>query len=604
MPHRLPFQLPPLPILLLFTLALLCLLPVYDSLAQPELSPEARKPVADIAATEFHIASDAPIDSQFVDLDGFGTALSLSGDFLLVGAPVRENDDGSTGRGFIYQRSGESWTKAAELFADDPASNTQLGQSVALDGDYALLGAHDLAISSEESGAAYVFKRSGSTWTKRFKLTPTGGQPGERFGAAVALSGSYAVIGAPESDAQGSSAGRAYIFMRSGEAWTQVETLLPESLDNFDRFGTAVAMEGDLALVGAPGASTDSFGTGAVFVYTRSGAAWELTATLAGSDSAFDHEFGVSVDLDGNRAIIGATGADGGGAVYIFVRSGDAWLQTAKLTASDREINDAFGSAVALRGVYAVVGAEHEDTQADGAGASYVFSDADGSWSELTKLVPSDPAEAERSRFGTAVSLGQEYMAVGYSEGLIHLSANGAVSIFTHDDGELPDFASVNLSGSVSYETDTPVTAMVLANGQFTFSGGGTYALPNVPLDGEGQVTVQIYAAGLAPKVQVLAPTTQSLTYDIPMTLDEAGRAFDVTHAAAADESGRYTVSGTIAYAGIPVCALALANGQHAFSCGGGGAFTLTGVPLDGDGRITLQTFASGFSPGLVTFAP
>lgn len=162
----------------------------------------------------------------------------------------------------------------------------------------------------------------------------------------------------------------------------------------------------------------------------------------------------------------------------------------------------------------------------------------------------------------------------------------------------------VAIHGKVTWE-DTPVTAMVLANGAFTFSTGpgGYYSLANVPVDGEGRITIQTYAAGLAPKVETLTPEQATLAKEIPMVQDAEAPSFSVAFEVA-DSGSAHAMTGSVSYFGEPVCALALANGQYAFSCEGAGAFSLSGIPTDGNGQITLQVFAAGFTPYSTTITP
>ncbi len=174
------------------------------------------------APTEFKLtASDAAAG------DVFGFSVALSGDTALVGA-VGDDDAGSfSGSAYVFVRSGTSWIQQAKLTASDAASNDIFGGSVALIGDTALVGAAGDDDAGSVSGSAYVFVRSGTTWTEQAKLTASDAAAGDRFGIAVALNGSTALVVAPNDDDAAFSSGSAYVFVRSGTTWSQQAKLGP-----------------------------------------------------------------------------------------------------------------------------------------------------------------------------------------------------------------------------------------------------------------------------------------------------------------------------------------------------------------------------------------
>jgi hypothetical protein len=165
-----------------------------------------------------------------------------------------------------------------------------------------------------------------------------------------------------------SGEGAAYVFVRSGTAWSQQKELTASDAAAGDLFGLSVALSGSTALIGAHGKNSN---TGAAYVFVRSGTAWSQQKKLTASDGAADDFFGGSVALDGQTAVIGAIGGNsGGGAAYVFARSGTAWSQQAELTASDAAHDDSFGGSVALSGKTAIIGAHNKNA---GAGAAYAF---------------------------------------------------------------------------------------------------------------------------------------------------------------------------------------------------------------------------------------
>jgi hypothetical protein len=236
---------------------------------------------------------------------------------------------------------------------------------VALDGETALVGADQANVGGNSNqGAAYVFTRSGTSWSQQWKLAATDGAAGDWFGRSVALDGQTALVGAHLATIGGNTwQGAAYVFTRSGANWSQQQKLVAADGARSDFLGYSVSLDGDTALVGAFRADVDDNSSqGAAYVFTRSGASWSQQQKLVATDGAADDEFGISVALDGQTALVGANLANVGGnssqgAAYVFRRSGVNWNQEQKLIATDGAAGDELGYAVALDGETALVGA-------------------------------------------------------------------------------------------------------------------------------------------------------------------------------------------------------------------------------------------------------
>jgi len=313
--------------------------------------------------------------------DQFGYAVALAGDTALVGVPWDDVGDGTDqGSAYVFTRSGTTWTQQAHLTAADGAAYDWFGNAVALDGDTALVGApRDSVGSSDGQGSAYVFTRSGTTWSQQAQLTAATGAAGDDFGWAVALAGDTAVVGAPYAEV-GDALGSAYVFTRTGVAWSQQAELAPAGSPEVGYFGWAVAVSGDTALVGSPGDMVgDASSQGAAYVFARSGTAWGLPQRLTAADGAEYDEFGIAVAVSGDAALVGAYAADVAaqvdqGAAYLYARGGAAWHLQEKLLAADGAAEDFFGWAVAVSGDTALVGAYGDDSGANSEqGAAYLF---------------------------------------------------------------------------------------------------------------------------------------------------------------------------------------------------------------------------------------
>ncbi len=301
--------------------------------------------------------------------DYFGWSVSISGDYAVVGT---YNDSA-----FIFKREGSVWIEQGKLTASDAAAYDYFGYSVSISGDYAIVGAYGDDDGGSYSGSAYVFKREGTTWTEQAKLTASDAAYYDWFGSSVAISGDYAVIGAPLDDDAGSYSGSAYIFKRDGLTWIEQGKLIASDAAASDNFGESVSISGDTAIVGAPDDDDGGSNSGSAYVFKRDGTTWTEQAKLTASDAAYSDAFGRSVSISGDTAIAGAYANDDGGnasgSAYIFKRDGTTWTERAKLTASDAAASDFFGYSVAVGGGSAIVGATGDDDAGSRSGSAYVY---------------------------------------------------------------------------------------------------------------------------------------------------------------------------------------------------------------------------------------
>jgi len=303
------------------------------------------------------------------DLFGFSVALSADGSTALVGA---QGDTGPAetevpGAAYIFTRSDGVWSQQTMLTASDRQVGDHFGVSVALSdsGDTALVGAYvDDVGANVGQGSAYVYQRSGVTWSEQAHLTSTDGAAEDYFGRSVALSadGSTALIGADmKTIGANTRQGAAYIFARSNSTWSQQARLTDLNGGGYDWFGVGAALSGDgqTALVGDDG-------DGAI-VFTASGGTWSQQALLTDPEAAYiGWGDSIAISADGNTALI----EDG----YIFSRSGGTWLAGTRLQPDDNP--SGFGSAVALSGdgSIALIGANYATIGANlKQGAAYFF---------------------------------------------------------------------------------------------------------------------------------------------------------------------------------------------------------------------------------------
>lgn len=329
-------------------------------------------------------ASDGFANDRF----GNSVAISNSGDTVIVGASFADVN-GAVDRGatYVFIKSGTTWTQQVKLAASDGLANDNFGSSVAINGTTAIVGAAGADINGKDSqGAAYVFVKNGTTWTQQFKLTASDGAKLDNFGNSVAINGNIGIVGAHRADINGAvDRGAAYVFARNvNNTWTQQAKLLASGGLANDNFGSSVASNsGDTVIIGAAFADIDGvLNRGAAYVFVANGTTWTQQTRLLASEGKENNKFGNSVSVSGNTAIVGDEGAniDGKsaqGAAYVFIKSGTTWTQQVKLLASDGAKLDNFGSGVAISGNTAIVGSLNADIGSGingiNQGAAYVF---------------------------------------------------------------------------------------------------------------------------------------------------------------------------------------------------------------------------------------
>jgi len=307
--------------------------------------------------------------------DGLGTSVVLT-DFGVVA--------GGDGGVVAFQENGglyASWIKSWVIHPG-PATAAGFGTTVAV-GDFV-------------ANVVRVFDKFGDSWLETGLLSPAGGvNPNDAFGDALFFTKDLIVVGSQGSDAFGSDAGAVHVFERLAGQWTETAVLIGQDSVSGDHFGCSVAGTNDRIIVGAKAHAGGMSGAGAAYVFERLGATWKQTARLAASDRAVGDRFGGSVALWADVAVIGAPGADFGGTdsgkVYVYDQAGGSWAQSRILTASDARPQDQFGLSVRLRGDALLVSAPYRDQSALDVGAVYLFERLGEQWIQVDQLSPELP---------------------------------------------------------------------------------------------------------------------------------------------------------------------------------------------------------------------
>ncbi len=423
-------------------LPLLLLVSWFPALAQNQLQP--------CEVQELTASDGAPGDY-------FATSVSLALNTVIVGSPGAEDAGDNTGSAYVFRLEETSWIEETKLTASDAEAGDRFAFAVSIGEDFAAVGAWGADDFGSDSGAAYVYRHDDNgtpndgtddVWIEEAKLTAPDAAPDDVFGVAVSISGTRVLVGAHHNDDASPNnpvceSGSAYVFRREGETWVHEAKLVASDASCTDAFGRSVSLDADHAIIGAFQGLPSSGLPGAAYVFRRDDNGtpqnstddyWVEQDRLAASDGAANDQFGWSVAISGDQAVVGAWADDdagsASGSAYIFVRDengtpsdpqDDHWVETDKLTASDGASGDSLGESVSICGEFVVLGADWANF--DGlvqAGVAYVFrrddndtpSDPhDDDWVELSKLTASDADHGDA--FGRSVSVSGDRVVVG-----------------------------------------------------------------------------------------------------------------------------------------------------------------------------------------------
>ncbi|MBE7482746.1 MAG: FG-GAP repeat protein [Polyangiaceae bacterium] len=411
-----------------------------------------------------------PNDGEASDRFSYA-AVDVDGDTAIVGAWGDDDKGSNAGAAYVFVKNGGTWSQQAKLTASDGGANDYFGVVTAVEGDTAIVGAYQ---DDNWQGSAYVFVRNGTTWTQQAKLTAGDPTNGAEFGCRVGISGDTVIVGARWR----APSGAAYVFTRSGTTWSQQAKLTSDATAgggvSGGGFGWSVDVSGDTALVSAFQDDITATDQGSLFVFTRSGATWSQQAKLVASDAGAGHKLGYWVALQGNTVLAGAPfHGSGRGAGYVFFRSGTAWSEQGKLLAADGAAGDNLGNAVAVHGDVAILGAEGDDigTSAN-QGSAYLFTRTGNAWSEAVKLAAADGTGGDQ--FGNAVSLSNGVALAGAYLDNPKGSQSGSAYVFDYTNGTGGTGGTGGTATGGTGGTATGGTGGTAAGGTAGAGGAGT----------------------------------------------------------------------------------------------------------------------------------
>jgi CSLREA domain-containing protein len=505
--------------------------------------------LADVAQQAFLKASN-PGQS-----DSYGYTVAVSGDTVVIGAPNesssatgvngdQNNDDvPGSGAAYVLVRDGMgNWTQQAYLKASNTDLYDQFGSAVAISGDTIVVAAPYEAstatgVNGDESdnntpysGAAYVFTRTGTTWTQQAYLKASNTDAYDQFASAVGISGDTIVVAAPYEDSSATgfngdqsnndreSSGATYIFVRNEATWSQQAYLKASNPGQYDYFGYAVAISGDSVVVGAQGEASNVTGvngdqsnndasySGAAYIFVRNESSWSQQAYLKASNTGAYDQFGSAVSISGDSVVVGspyedssATGVNGdqsdnagqnSGAAYIFVRAATDWTQQAYLKASNtegggmRSSGDTFGSSVAVAGDSTVIGARYEASSATGlngdeednsapyAGAAYLYLRGVTGWTFQSYLKASNAAQY--AQFGYSVAVSGNTLVAGAPFDNSTTEGSGAAYIFTFAPATVNTAPTITATTGSSRRRGTAASNSTIATVSDTETAAGS----------------------------------------------------------------------------------------------------------------------------------
>ena len=400
-------------------------------------------------------ASDADVNDQF------GGAVAISGTTAVIGSFLDDDNDLNSGSAYLFDTT--TGQQLFKLLASDGQRNDFFGSAVAISGSTAIVGARGDDTPILSTGSAYLFNTN--TGQQLFKLVASDGASSDEFGFSVAISGTTAVVGAYGDNTSVNGAGSAYIFdTTTGQQLRKIT--LPDANQDA-RFGYAVAITGTTAIIGAPGGIGEEIRSGAAYVYdTTTG---QQLAKLTASDGELFDLFGSSVAISGSMAIVGApvtndAGTESGSAYVFDITTGQ---QLFKLVSSDLSAFDRFARSVAISGTTAIVGATGDDNGGSQTGSAYVFDTTTGE--QILKLTASAPRTDDL--FGASVAISPEAAIIGTPfDDESMATDSGSVRVFYNIVGFDPCPTDLNNSGA----TDLPDLNLVLSNFGMTTTTGDT----------------------------------------------------------------------------------------------------------------------------------
>jgi hypothetical protein len=326
-------------------------------------------------AQQARLGTSSPLIDAYL-----GATVATNGSYTAAGAPYASV--GAQNDGVVYLFSNATWQQQTILLPNDPDSLSQFGNALAINGNTLFVGAPMHDSFGANAGAVYVFTFDGVSWVQRQKLIGADTASGDRFGSALALNDGWLAVSAPLHSSPGSPGGAVYLFEFDGVSWVQrYKVGAPDTIAG-DRFGSAIALDNGWLAVGVPLHRFVGSASGAVYLFEFNGTAWVQRQKFVASDTVGGDQFGSALALENQRLVVGAplhnSNGPASGAVYIFERATTTWIERAKLIGSDTNAGDRLGGSISIDGNTILVGAYGDTAAGPATGAAYVFVEVTG----------------------------------------------------------------------------------------------------------------------------------------------------------------------------------------------------------------------------------
>jgi len=407
--------------------------------------------------------------------DSFGESVAISGDIAIVGAYGDDDNGTRSGSAYVYEKNDNgTWIQIIKLLATDASEYDYFGRSVAISDKTIIIGAYR---DNDSRGSVYIFEKDeNGAWLETSKLAAPDAATSDYFGSSVGISGDTAIVGAYGDDEGSTETGSAYVFQKAGDgSWTCMSKLRAIDYFQYDYFGASVAISGDIAIIGAYGNDDNGSESGSAYIFTReSNGSWSEASKLLASDANISDHFSSSVAISGNRAVIGAYGNNNSkGSAYIFTRDiNGSWTETSKLTAPDAEDNDYFGGSVAISGDHVIVGSYGDDDNGSSSGSVYIYTiNTDGTWVQFNKSIASDANSNDY--FGRSVSIGDSHIIVGaYGDDDDGSASGSAYTYLMKQDLEINENSTDIKTLNINDEDNDTISYTLSGNDALLFSIG------------------------------------------------------------------------------------------------------------------------------------
>jgi hypothetical protein len=500
------------------------------------------------------------------------------------------------------------FTQVTELTSTDGSAMDMFGNSVAVSGDTAVVGAvHHAVGANQGQGSVYVFARNqggADNWGEVKQLTASDGGAGDEFGSSVAISGDTIIVGAPDDKVGPNSfQGSAYVFYRNqggADNWGEVKHLTASDGGVLDFFGNSAAVSGDTIVVGADGDKVGpNFDQGSAYVFDRNQGGpdnWGEVKKLTASDGTTSDLFAYSLAISGDDIVVGAVADTIGantsqGSAYVFGRNqggSETWGEVKKLIASDGALGDSFGRSVGISGDTVVVGADFDDVGANNdQGSAYVFERNQGgvsNWGEVKHLIASVSTDSDF--FGASVAISLDTIIVGAPGNDDPTLNQGAAYAFQRDQGGAGNWGQVTKITASTGATDDLLGKSAAIDSDTIIVGTAATVGAN-----DNQGSAYIFGCNCTPppppnNPPQISPATISRQQDSPSAVQTIATVSDDLTPA-----GSLVVTVTSVPAGISISSITNTNGtitaSIAVACSATLGANLVGLKVTDSGNAT-----------------